>query len=152
MAPTIAAPTSSVSKSAQVTFGLLLIAVAAIAFWEELTDSRLLRVVATPEEATPAQFKSLHEYWDKYEDGKLEEWDIDMAPGELEKRMHEDMLDYDMLNEEDLEEEEMVWDEAADSRQGVDLDAEEEEAEEEGTPDVLDAAVVDEDGVTDFAT
>ena len=66
--------------------------------------------------------------------------------------MHEDMLDYDMLNEVDLEEEEMVWDEAADSRQGVDLDAEEEEAEEEGTPDVLDAAVVDEDGVTDFAT
>lgn len=61
------------------------------------------------------------------------------------------MLDYDMLNEEDLEEEEMVWDEAADSRQGVDL--EEEEAEgDEGTPDVLEAAVVDEDGVTDFSS
>jgi hypothetical protein len=88
MAPTIAAPTSSVSKSAQVTFGLLLIAVAAIAFWEELTDSRLLRVVATPEEATPAQFASLHELWDKYEEGQLEEWDIDMAPGEVRSIAH----------------------------------------------------------------
>jgi hypothetical protein len=63
------------------------------------------------------------------------------------------MLDYDILNEEDLEEEEMVWDEAADSRQGVDLNAEEDEAEgEEGTPDVLEAAVVGEDGVTEFST
>lgn len=83
MAPTIDAPTSSVSKSAQVTFGLLLIAVVAIAFWEELTDSRLLRVVDTPGEATPAQFASLHEFWDKYEEGQLEEWDVDMAPGEV---------------------------------------------------------------------
>jgi hypothetical protein len=81
----IASPTSAMSKSAQVTFGLLLMAVLAIAFWEELTDSRLLRVVDT-EGATPAQYASLHSYFDKYEGGDVETWDVDMEPDEVRCR------------------------------------------------------------------
>ena len=65
-----------ISKGAQVTFGVTLVAVLAISFWEEITDMRLLRT-SSYGVMESQNYLSLDQYMDKYDQGELESWEME---------------------------------------------------------------------------
>jgi len=94
---------SGMSKSAQVTFGVTLVALLCISFWEEVTDLRLLG--STDYGKMESQkYNSLEAYMDKFDEGELEEWEL-----EEDWDLTEDQLNEMTMNEEYWEDDDMLF-------------------------------------------
>lgn len=68
---------AQITKAGQITFGMVLVAIIAISFWEQITDSRLLRSTTYGIIENETKFTSLDAYMDKFDQGELETWDME---------------------------------------------------------------------------
>eukprot|EP00241_Pyramimonas_parkeae_P007917 CAMPEP_0114247616 /NCGR_PEP_ID=MMETSP0058-20121206/13119_1 /TAXON_ID=36894 /ORGANISM="Pyramimonas parkeae, CCMP726" /LENGTH=146 /DNA_ID=CAMNT_0001360937 /DNA_START=65 /DNA_END=505 /DNA_ORIENTATION=+ len=138
---------AQITKAGQITFGMVLVAIIAISFWEQITDSRLLRSTTYGIIENETKFTSLDAYMDKFDQGELETWDMEDG-GLTEKEiqaMFEDDLPDDMLEDDDMFGDELAYgqdmgEDVQDLNSGISASEDAGETQPEATDETKEAA------------